>query len=191
PPVGPPRTPEVKVPCFKADRMPRHKLNEFDRQLKGQQDGLNDLTVDEFLKGRELYEQFGRTADPQVAERARLAYQAKLENEELGKHLRNGLSPREARQLARQVATNKMKALAALHNPDMYTGGKDKIADFGDAKVNKSIGAQWGKSLGKKHPEWDGDKGRFRVHALDEAAQKILPSLRATTNMNATLTRCK
>ncbi|WP_249384164.1 polymorphic toxin type 15 domain-containing protein, partial [Chitinivorax sp. B] len=171
-------------------RMPRHKLNEFDRQLKGQQDGLNDLTVDEFLKGRELYEKFGRTADPQKAEVARRLYQEKLMQDSKQSLMRKGLSPAAAERDAIAIVATKMETLAALHNPDMYSGGKDKISDFGDAKVNKSIGAQWGKSLGRRHPDWDGNKGRFRVHALEDAAKSIPSQARSTTKMNATLKRC-
>ncbi|MGE8339367.1 DUF6861 domain-containing protein, partial [Pseudomonas laurylsulfatiphila] len=39
-----------KVECFKADKMPASKIGEFERQLKGQEDGLNRLTVDEYLE---------------------------------------------------------------------------------------------------------------------------------------------
>ncbi|WP_122293137.1 DUF6861 domain-containing protein, partial [Pseudomonas syringae group genomosp. 3] len=38
------------VECFKADKMPASKLGEFERQLKGQEDGLNRLTVNEYLE---------------------------------------------------------------------------------------------------------------------------------------------
>ena len=39
-----------KVECFKADKLPASKIGEFERQLKGQEDGLNRLTVDEYLE---------------------------------------------------------------------------------------------------------------------------------------------
>lgn len=38
-----------EVECFKADKMPASKIGEFERQLKGQEDGLNRLTVEEYL----------------------------------------------------------------------------------------------------------------------------------------------
>ncbi len=47
-----------------------------------------------------------------------------------------------------------MKDMAALHEPDLYAGGKDVISGFGDTQVNKSIGGGW----------------RSRVEGLDEAA---------------------
>ncbi|MDU8588524.1 polymorphic toxin type 15 domain-containing protein, partial [Pseudomonas syringae] len=50
PPKGKPNTmPRHDVECFKADKMPASKVGEFERQLKGQEDGLNRLTVDEYL----------------------------------------------------------------------------------------------------------------------------------------------
>jgi hypothetical protein len=39
--------PEYKVPCFNASNMHYSKVPEFDRQLGGQERGLNDLTVDD------------------------------------------------------------------------------------------------------------------------------------------------
>ena len=39
-----------KVECFKADKLPASKIGEFERQLKGQEYGLNRLTVDEYLE---------------------------------------------------------------------------------------------------------------------------------------------
>ena len=43
------------------------------------------------------------------------------------------------------------------HEPDLSAGGKDVIGDFGDAQVNKSIGAGW----------------RSRAGGLDEAAGEV------------------
>ncbi|WP_455885179.1 polymorphic toxin type 15 domain-containing protein, partial [Pseudomonas spelaei] len=54
-----------------------------------------------------------------------------------------------------------MKKLAALHNPDLYSGGMDVIGDFGDRQVNSSIGAQW----------------RSRVSELDKVAGSICSGL--------------
>jgi hypothetical protein len=69
-----------------------------------------------------------------------------------------------------------MKTLNALHNPDLVAGGKDVIFGFGDASVNKSIGAQWNLNS--------------RLQELDRAAQAMPESVRGT-KMNANLQRCK
>lgn len=73
--------------------------------------------------------------------------------------------------------SQKMTALAALHNPDMVAAGKDVIADFGGGNINKRIGAQW--------------RRKGRLMALDDAASLIPELLRSTTKMNAKLVRCK
>jgi hypothetical protein len=73
------------------------------------------------------------------------------------------------------MATDRMKNLAALHNPDMFAGGKDVIGGMGDKGVNSSIGAQW--------------KGR--AAQLDKEARSIPASERGSTKMNSKLKRCK
>ncbi len=70
-PKKPMGMPEHKVPCFNVS--PKHfdRIPEFDRQLAGQQKGLNDLTVDEYLKGREAFTSKDVVRDPKVAKAAR------------------------------------------------------------------------------------------------------------------------
>ena len=126
------------VACFKADNLPASKHGEFERQLKGQQDGLNRLTVEEFL------ENVANPAkrDPNIARKARKKLYDDLRKrayQDLAKHM----DPIEARKLSTQQAKETMSSLAALHNPDLIAGGKDVIADFGDKQVNSSIGPQW------------------------------------------------
>jgi hypothetical protein len=162
---------KAKVPCFKADNLPQGSVPEFDRQLAGQEKGLNDLTVEEYRQGRETY----KSRDPQVAREARADYQHAMTDKFTDELRATGLSLSEARAKAQTMAADKMKALAALHNPDLVAGGKDAIGDFGDKRVNSSIGAQWSSRVGK----------------LDEAAEKIPPEHRAKVKMNADLKRCK
>ncbi|MFK3798605.1 DUF6861 domain-containing protein [Pseudomonas sp. NPDC088444] len=176
PPVKKPLgMPEHNVPCFSADNLPEKKIPEFDRQLGGQQGGLNDLTVDEYLKGREAFKAGDGVRDPKVAIDARKNLERNL-IERLASELRiKGRSVSEARQMAKIAARKKMNMIAALHNPDLVAGGKDKISDFGDRQVNSSIGAQW----------------RGRIQGLDEAATRIDPNQRTKFKLNARLTRCK
>ncbi len=187
--AAPKTMPEKKVPCFNAANMPAAKVPEFDRQLAGQQKGLNDMTVDEYLKGRDAFSSASR--DPMVAKTARADYEDTLAKD-IAKQLRDGgMSARAADAQAAQDAAKQMQTLAGLHNPDLVAGGKDLITDFGDKKVNSSIGNQWNNSLGKAHPEWDGNKANSRLKALDDAAKKVPESERATTKMNAKLERFK
>lgn len=187
--AAPKAMPQKKLPCFNAANMPAAQVPEFDRQLAGQEKGLNEMTVDEYLKGREAFSNASR--DPMVAKEARAEYQKTLADG-IAKQLQaNGTAPAQAKAQAARDAVVQMRTLAGLHNPDLVAGGKDLIADFGDKKVNSSIGNQWNNSLGQAHPEWDGNKANSRIKALDDAARKVPEPERATTKMNAKLERCK
>lgn len=173
-PQAPRLMPQKKVRCFEPNGLPSGSFPEFDRQLAGQERGLNDMTVDEYLKGREAFDPANR--DAKVARDARAEYRArtvKVLTESLRKE---GVGAKDAAVQAAQIADTRMKTLAALHNPDMVAGGKDVIADFGDRNINSRIGAQW--------------KTQGRVASLDEAARSISPADRGAMKMNAKLTRC-
>lgn len=126
------------VECFKADKLPASKIGEFERQLKGQQDGLNRLTIEEFLEN--IANPVKR--NPAIAQTARRELQDKLQIR-IQKELLAEMSPLEASKMSVIKAKETMASLAALHNPDLSAGGKDAISDFGDRRVNSSIGAQW------------------------------------------------
>jgi Novel toxin 15 len=178
-PRGPGKMPRKDVRCFKPNGLPAAKVGEFDRQIKGQERGINELSVDEYLKGRKAFDEGEVTRSRTVAKDARTTYREEL-NVALTKQLRDGgVSPKQAEQQAVQLATEKMKTLAALHNPDMVAGGRDAIGDFGDRNVNSRIGAQW--NSGKKS----------RLSELDDAAKAVPERDRAGTKMNAKLERCK
>ena len=165
----PGRMPLHTVACFKADKLPASKHGEFERQLKGQQDGLNRLTVEEFLEN--VANPVKR--DPAVARAARRDLQDRLEKR-INKELLAEMSPAEATKLSTLKAKEAMATLAALHNPDLSAGGRDMISDFGDRQVNSSIGAQW----------------RNRLVSIKEAAEKS-PKLGTHLNyMNVRLHKC-
>jgi hypothetical protein len=169
--------PQKKVPCFTTKDLPKKSEDEFDRQLLGQQRGINDMTVDEYLKGRKAFDDGIAVRDPSIGRDARALYRDNLETELKEKYQLEGFSPRRAERKAVVAAAKTMKTLAALHNPDMVAGGKDVISDFGSRNVNSRIGAQW--------------KTGERLMQLDKAARAIPASLRRTTMMNAKLERCK
>lgn len=167
--------PQKKVPCFKPNDLPSRKIPEFDRQLAGQEAGLNDMTVKEYLEGREAFTAKDVTRDPSVAKQARASHESQLTKNLERQFLREGLSPKAAAAKALEEAAKKMKTLAALHNPDMVAAGRDAIGDFGDKNVNSRIGSQW----------------RSRVGTIDEAVKEVPVSQRASAKMNVKLERCK
>ncbi len=168
------RMKEHEVKCFKAGKkIPKGKHDAFDTQLQRQEDALNRITVDEYLKGREAYKRLGRKSKSTQA--LRRDEQAKLAENFRKDYLKQGMSEVQAKQLAKSKSSEIMKGLAALHEPDLVAGGKDVIGGFGDAQVNKSIGGGWPSRVGK----------------LDEAAAKVPKAERGKTGMNVKLNRCK
>lgn len=170
PAKGKPNTmPRHEVECFKADKMPASKVGEFERQLKGQEEGLNRLTVDEYLEN---------IANPvkrsqKAARQARMDLQDTLQ-ERFQKEYLKTMSVKNARAESVKKATETMSNLAGLHNPDLSAGGKDIIAGFGDRQVNSSIGPQW----------------RPKIANLKKAAETVPAALRGDTYLNVKLHKC-
>ena len=175
------RMARIEVPCFSAKRMPYAKIPEFDRQLAGQERGLNALTIDEYVRGRAAFTAGDIKRDSQKARVARMEYARNIQILQEKELMADGASPIEARRLAKFATDEKMSALAALHNPDLIGGGQDKISDFGDRQVNSSIGPQW-KS-----------RARYLDEAVQEYMKSVSPSELKTTHqqyMSASLIRC-
>ncbi|EIK96855.1 hypothetical protein PMM47T1_09356 [Pseudomonas sp. M47T1] len=133
-----PTMPLHHVECFKADKLPASKIGEFERQLGGQERGLNRLTVQEYLEN---------VANPikrnkRAAAIARADFEEKLRHR-FQKEFSFMLDPVAAKRKAIEDARNTMSNLAGLHNPDLRAGGRDIVSDFGDRQVNSSIGPQW------------------------------------------------
>lgn len=158
-----------EVNCFKADNMPTSKIEEFERQLKGQENGLNRLTADEYLKN--VASPIAR--DPAVAKRARADLHAHLQSRYFDE-LFQTMDALDAEEAAFAKAKETMTSLAGLHNPDLSAGGNDFIDDFGDRQVNSSIGAQW----------------RSRIKSLKNAAEGIPMDMRGKTFLNVRLHKC-
>ena len=126
---------------------------EFLRQIKGQERGLNSLTISTYTQNREAYErrksETGNGRDPECKEVQELARKKALASR-IETNQKNGMTYSEAK----AEAENWIKGQAALHNPDQIAGGNpSKVSRMGDASVNSSIGAQW----------------RSRVAMLDQA----------------------
>lgn len=148
---------------------PQYDEGEFARQLADQENGMNQLTVEEYLKNRQKYINEGRAAESKVyQQQARdMAYFDKV-NElcNLGK------SKKEAENIAKKW----LESEAALHNPDMIAGGKPQnVGGMGDSSINSSIGSQW----------------QYRIDEVDkqieEMARWMTDEEKATTYLNVKL----
>ena len=161
------------VKCFRKNA--KGDPAEYERQLRDQERGLNNLSVKEYLEGRARFKEIGRKGTGAEQAKARAKYSKELTKKFKDQLAEQGVVGAEAQKRATAMAADKMNTLAALHNPDMIAGGKDVVTAMGDKGVNSSIGSQW--------------KGR--VAELDEAAKGIPEAERGGTMMNAKLKRCK
>ena len=118
-------------------RNPKHSADEFLRQLKGQQDGMNKLSVDDFIKNRDEYLKNGRSSSGSVAQK-RFREQARADK--VAEYRANGHSRSEANSMADDF----MDKNAALHDPDQIAGGfGENVTGMGDKGINSSLGSQW------------------------------------------------
>lgn len=170
-PVGKPNKMALyEVECFKASRLPSAKIGEFNRQLHGQEHGLDQLTVQEFLSN--IASPHKRSSS--LAKSARNAFENSL-NERFLDEFALIMDAVDAKDAAVEKARQTMANLAGLHNPDLTAGGKDIVSDFGDKQVNSSIGPQW----------------KNRIKNLQKAVENTPPSLRSDTLLNVKLQKCK
>ncbi|WP_231067419.1 polymorphic toxin type 15 domain-containing protein [Streptococcus gordonii] len=147
-----PRLDEVSVEFKYKDKFDK---KEFSRQLKGQQDGLNDLTVQEYFDNRERYLKEGRSKEGSKAQKAARKKALEDKTREL---ILSGDTP----DVAEKKAKEWMKEQAALHDPDQIAGGDPtKIRGVGDSRINSSLGVQWKK----------------RIDAMDEQIRKLAAGL--------------
>jgi hypothetical protein len=133
----------------------KHESEEFARQLKDQEKGMNELTVDEYLKNRDRYIAEGRAIEGNVAQKVARQEAFKDKIAELRKQ---GLS----RADATKQASEWLETKAALHNPDQIAGGRaDIIGGLGDKRVNSSISSQW----------------EYRIDVVDEQIREIAKNM--------------
>ncbi|WP_412093658.1 polymorphic toxin type 15 domain-containing protein, partial [Peribacillus simplex] len=146
------RISEIEV---KFKQNPKHNAEEFARQLKDQEKGLNGLTIDEYLKNRERYIEEGRALEGNAAQKAA---RVKAYLDKVDELRETGLSRKESE----KQATVWINEQAALHNPDQIAGGNPlDIGGMGDKRVNSSLGSQW----------------RYRIDVIDEQIKSIAASM--------------
>lgn len=148
--------------------------NEFDRQLRMQQAGINRMKVSEWISARDRFKDTGRLGDSATRkERRRLIREEVnqiLNNDPLFK---NNPDQKQARKQALALVKLRTKDQAVLHEIDQVAGGaSDKFGGFGDANANNLIGALW----------------RTRAETLKADVEgKTASADRSTTDMNAYL----
>ena len=107
------------------------------KQLKGQEDGLNGLTIQDYFNNKALFDEFGRDKSINAIIKE---IRGKSLNDKIAELLDKGFDLATAEQQAKDW----LKTQAVLHNPDQVAGGfADLLSGLGDKNINSSIGSQW------------------------------------------------
>lgn len=146
---------------------------EYRRQLKNQEDGLNKLTIQEYLDNIKEYKSNGRGTD---AAKLQKKVREKAFEDKVDELLE--LNPEKSIEEIELEASQWLKTQAALHNPDMSAGGSPlDVTGVGDARINSSIGSQWG----------NGNAELLETQIRD-SIKNIAPKDYTTTFLNVKLT---
>ncbi|WP_394230931.1 polymorphic toxin type 15 domain-containing protein [Shewanella colwelliana] len=179
-----------KAPCFEPSNQikknfkgdPKKLEGHYARQLKHQENGLNDLTIGEYQENRKRYKEMKREGTGKAQTDFRADFKDDLEAS-LKESYQQKMSPLEAEKLSVKRADEIMSNLAALHDPDMAAGGKDSVNRMGNASVNSSIGPQWtNKSKARQ--------GKSRVQLMDEQVEAAAKRYGPDAKLNIQLERC-
>lgn len=149
---------------------PKHNFDEFMRQLKGQEAGLNSLTVDDFIKNRDEYLENGRS---KLGSATQKRFRDQARANKVAEFRAKGYGRSEAKSMADDFMDNN----AALHDPDQIAGGfGDNVTGMGDRGVNSSLGSQWKNNI-------DDIDSQVR-----EVAESMTESEKKSTYLNIELT---
>ena len=117
----------------------RYSLESFAEQVLGQEDGLNSLTVYDFLTNYENRQNYGRDINSSLAQQEYRQSLVEAITEDLMSE-----NPELTFEDARNDAESCAGVLAALHNPDQIAGGSGHgITGAGQRNVNSALGSLW------------------------------------------------
>lgn len=131
----------------------KYDKEEYERQVKNQEKGMNNLSLYDYCRNREKYQEYGRDTDVGAAAQEKARQEARADR--TAENRRKGMS----REEAEKEANEWMETQAALHDPDQIAGGDaSNVTGMGDKEINSSIGSQW----------------QYRIDSVDEAVRKLM-----------------
>ncbi|HFX1080047.1 TPA: polymorphic toxin type 15 domain-containing protein [Pseudomonas aeruginosa] len=192
------KLPKKKPECFDPRQSDAYKkmseaekkkyLKEYARQLKRQEDAINNMSAKEFADARAMFEKTkkanGGSGRNPLADKAQENYRTER-REDIARSIYESstkggkaVDPKVAAAEAASSADKIMDKLAALHEPDMVAGGwhDPKPSGLGDRSVNSAIGGSWNK--------------KERVPMLEDAAKNAVARGNGADMMNVELTIC-
>lgn len=196
--ITPKKLPKVEPKCFDPRKSKRYKkmseaeqkeyLREYARQLKRQEDSINNMSAKDFSDARSKFNDAKKSSrnggrNPKAAA-AQDAYRSKRAGEikdsiyESIRRKKPQGDPKTARLEAAERTNEIMDSLAALHEPDMVAGGwnEPKPSALGNRGVNSAIGGSWSQG--------------GRVKSLQDAAEKAVARGDGSDIMNVELKIC-
>ena len=200
----PRKLPKVKPKCFDPRQSKKYKnmnesdqksyLKEYAKQLKRQEDAINNMSAKDFANASRKFKNEGRNPAAQKAQEAyRSRRTAEIKDSLYESSIRRNpnVDPKVSEANAATRAKEVMESLAALHEPDMVAGGwhRPEPSGLGGRGVNSAIGGSWG----KKHKIVD-QKGRTRrksrANLIEDSAKSAISDGDGSEMMNVELTIC-
>lgn len=124
----------TEIDCFEVP--PGTDREEFERQLKEQQDAINNTDIDTLQARRAAFQRGEATRDRAAQREARRQW--------IADRTRQLRASGKSRAAAERQASQEAQSLDATHALDMVAGGLGSaISGLGNARINRSIGAQW------------------------------------------------
>ncbi|PHM35781.1 hypothetical protein Xmau_04462 [Xenorhabdus mauleonii] len=171
---------------LKTDKERKAYVQEYEAQLRRQQDAINEMTPAEFKSARKAFKKTKETNTKgigrhQDAGKAQEKFREEFEEVLSDRIFKNEIDKKTSLAKAEEIAETKSKEimdkLAALHEPDMSAGGQHhpKPKRMGSTNVNSAIGKSWS----------------YRIATLDKAAQEAIDSGLADAKMNVQLEVCR
>ncbi|NQD54407.1 hypothetical protein HP546_03415 [Pseudomonas sp. CM25] len=194
--VRPKKLQKKKTECFDPRQSDAYKkmsetekkgyLKEYARQLKRQEDAINNMSAKDFSGARKMFDETKRkTGDSgrnPLADKAQRDYRRdrrkEIEKSVYESKRNTGVAPKVAKAEAKAESGAIMEKLAALHEPDMIAGGwaKPDPTGLGDKRINSAIGGSWG------HKE--------RIKTIESAADRAIERGDGKAMMSVELSIC-
>lgn len=202
--IKPTKLPKKKLKCFfsymnkKFQKMsPAEKkkfLKEYSKQLKRQQDAINDMTATEFMIARKAYKKEGRN---KLAKKMQDGYRddraQEIEASIIESLRKQGAPLGDIKNRAKKRTKEIMDNMAALHEPDMVAGGwlDSKPSGLGDTRVNSSIGGSWTKSVETIDDVTGKPVKESRITTMEKTANDAIKNGQGNVKMNVGLEVCR
>ncbi len=168
--------PPMTLPCYQKGQPSdgsQYDKDELDRQIEMQQHGLNDLSLEQIMKGD--------TRGGGAQTKGRKGFSNALKTNLTDHH---GGTP-SAGSRAISLTKTVMDHVAALHNPDLILCGTDRCPSMGDRGVNSSLGSQSKNTVhGAKRSDWIRDAIKDEMEGMSDEQKETFLKKKGNFRLN-------